>query len=256
MVFNDPALRASCLRYCPRVAPISCRASREAPTQDNPCGAKGLSATPVVCFEIDLSTRCEGLRATQREIRCSSGIARGDNMIPSHANYPQLLTESPRPFPGLLAGRAQLREDGVWVSARRAYCLRTQQMSREVSDKALLRVALTEPGMNPTEDLLTPKPIPPAQRKPVNANADPDLVRDFEAAADRDVWQSQLAGRCTQPSKQQRRTRCGDIRVTRRRGPDDCARRNWFEIQVVMGVRSLPDQTRITTTDQLVQIDR
>jgi hypothetical protein len=37
----------------------------------------------------------------------------------------------------------------------------------------------------PTEDLLTPKPIPPAQRKPVNANANPDLVRQFEETADR-----------------------------------------------------------------------
>ena len=71
MVFNDPALRASCLRYCPRVAPISCRASREAPRQDNPCGAKGLSATPVVCFEIDL-LQMEGLAQLSEKIRGSS----------------------------------------------------------------------------------------------------------------------------------------------------------------------------------------
>jgi hypothetical protein len=37
----------------------------------------------------------------------------------------------------------------------------------------------------PAEDLLTPKPIPPGQRKPINANADPQLVRQFEEAADR-----------------------------------------------------------------------
>jgi hypothetical protein len=37
----------------------------------------------------------------------------------------------------------------------------------------------------PAEDLLTPKPIPPAQRKPINADADPQLVRQFEEAADR-----------------------------------------------------------------------
>jgi hypothetical protein len=37
----------------------------------------------------------------------------------------------------------------------------------------------------PTEDLLTPKPIPPERRKPISANANPDLVRRFEEAADR-----------------------------------------------------------------------
>ncbi|WGI31610.1 hypothetical protein [Mycolicibacterium aubagnense] len=55
----------------------------------------------------------------------------GDNMIPTHANYLQLLTE----FPG--------------------------------------------------DALLTPQPLPPAQRKPIAANADPQLVRQFEEAADR-----------------------------------------------------------------------
>jgi hypothetical protein len=43
------------LRVSRKLAQISCRASREVPTQDNQCGAKGLSATPVVCFEIDLT---------------------------------------------------------------------------------------------------------------------------------------------------------------------------------------------------------
>lgn len=37
----------------------------------------------------------------------------------------------------------------------------------------------------PTDDLLAPQPIPPGQRKPVNANANPDLVRQFEETADR-----------------------------------------------------------------------
>ena len=35
----------------------------------------------------------------------------------------------------------------------------------------------------PTEDLLTPKSVLPEQRKPTNANAKSDLVRQFEEAA-------------------------------------------------------------------------
>jgi hypothetical protein len=57
--------------------------------------------------------------------------AKGDSMIPTHANYEQLLADFPR------------------------------------------------------EELMQPKPVPPAQRKPIPANATPDLVRKFQETADR-----------------------------------------------------------------------
>ena len=49
------------------------------------------------------------------------------------------------------------------------------------SDRRTYQQLLTD---FPTEELLQPKPVPPAQRKPIPANANPDLVRKFEETAD------------------------------------------------------------------------
>jgi hypothetical protein len=79
----------------------------------------------------DYVHKMRGIARNSAKNKVLKWYRRGDNMIPTHANYLQLLTD----FPG--------------------------------------------------EDLLTPKPVPPEQRKPINANADPKLVRQFEEAADR-----------------------------------------------------------------------
>jgi hypothetical protein len=79
----------------------------------------------------DYVHKMRGIARNSAKNKVLKWYRQGDNMIPTHANYLQLLTEFP------------------------------------------------------AEDLLTPKPIPPAQRKPINANANPDLVRQFEETADR-----------------------------------------------------------------------
>jgi hypothetical protein len=79
----------------------------------------------------DYVHKMRGIARNSAENKMLKWYRKGDNMIPTHANYLQLLTDFP------------------------------------------------------TEDLLTPKPISPAQRKPVSANADPDLVRQFNETADR-----------------------------------------------------------------------
>jgi hypothetical protein len=81
----------------------------------------------------DYVHKMRGIARNSAKNKVLEWYSKGDNMIPTPANYVQLLTDFP------------------------------------------------------ATELLTPKPIPPEQRqrKPINANADPTLVRQFEEAADR-----------------------------------------------------------------------
>ena len=81
----------------------------------------------------DYVHKMRGIARNSAKNKLLKWYSRGDNMIPSAANYVQLLTDFP------------------------------------------------------AAELLTPTPITPEQRqrKPINANADPKLVRQFEETADR-----------------------------------------------------------------------
>jgi hypothetical protein len=79
----------------------------------------------------DYVHKMRGIARNSAKNRVLKWYAKGDNMIPTQANYQQLLADFP------------------------------------------------------TEELLQPKPVASAQRKPIPANAKPDLVLKFEETADR-----------------------------------------------------------------------
>lgn len=79
----------------------------------------------------DYVHQMRGIARNSAKNKVLKWYAKGDNMIPTQANYEQLLADFPR------------------------------------------------------EELLQPKPVPPVQRRPIPANATPDLVRKFEQTADR-----------------------------------------------------------------------
>jgi len=79
----------------------------------------------------DYVHKMRGIARNSAKNKVLKWYAKGDNMIPTHANYLQLLADFP------------------------------------------------------AEELLQPKPVLPAQRKAIPANASPDLIRQFEETADR-----------------------------------------------------------------------
>lgn len=79
----------------------------------------------------DYVHKMRGIARNSAKNKVLKWYAKGDNMIPTHANYQQLLSDFP------------------------------------------------------AEELLQPKPVPLRQRKPIPANANPDLVPKFEETADR-----------------------------------------------------------------------
>lgn len=79
----------------------------------------------------DYVHKMRGIARNSARNKILKWYSKGDNMIPTHQNYVQLLADFP------------------------------------------------------AEEMLQPKPVPPAQRRPILANASPDLVRKFEETADR-----------------------------------------------------------------------